>query len=309
MTDADRLFRFTLIVPAALADLAVAELWDLAPEGFEEHEDRASDGDGPGVRYVLYASAAAVDALAAGLQELVERLAQQAQGGVSLEADDIPDQNWREAWKVHFTLQRVPPFVIRPSWIEYEPAPGEHVIHLDPGSAFGTGLHESTRLCLRALAAVAAEGTSPGRVLDFGTGTGILGIGACRLFPCEVVAVDDDPLALTACDENIARNGVRERFALALALPPDLAPVGLTLANVSRPVLVEHAAALVAATVPGGALVLSGLLVGDEAAVVEAFAGAGATLRERTQENDWIALRLQRSPAGAAAGGATGAEG
>ncbi|MDY0000604.1 MAG: 50S ribosomal protein L11 methyltransferase [Polyangia bacterium] len=288
------LHRFSLQVEMAAAELALAELWDIAPEGFEEHE-AGLPGEDLAARFVLYASAEDAPRLAMSLQGLAERLERVTGLATSLESETIPDQNWRETWKVHFTLQRVPPFVIRPSWIEYTPSPDEQVIHLDPGSAFGTGLHESTRLCLRAIATLASQGASPGSVLDFGAGTGILGIAACRLFPCRVLAVDDDPLALSACDENSARNGVRELFRLEPALPPGGAFSNLTLANVSRPVLVEFAGALCDSTLPGGHLVLSGLLLGDADPVLEAFTKAGARLVEETRENDWLALRLARS--------------
>lgn len=290
------LHRFSLQVPLKGVDLAVAELGELAPEGFEECElPRRGGAAGTSPCYVLYARSEVAPALSASLEALAETLREATGEEVSLWSETLADQNWREAWKVHFTLQRVPPFVIRPSWIDYAASPGEHVIHLDPGSAFGSGLHESTRLCMRAIAALRAEGLSPREVLDFGTGTGILGIAACLLFPCHVLAVDDDPLALTACEENASRNDVWQRFRLAPALPEEPVGADLTLANVSRPVLIEKASALVDATAPEGSLVLSGLLLSDEKPVLEAFERRGARLRECTRENDWLALRLVRS--------------
>lgn len=292
MDDPALLHRFSLVVPPSGADLAVGELMDLAPEGFEEEE--APHPGGARTCFRLWARPEHAEALAASLGALASLLREETGEEVTLHTETVPDQNWREAWKVHFTLQRIGPFVVRPSWIDYDPAPGEQLIHLDPGSAFGTGLHETTRLCLRSLADLAARRASPRRVLDFGTGTGILGIAACRLFPCRVLAVDSDPLALAACEENAERNGVADRFTLGSTLAEDRERADLVLANVSRPVLVEVASALVQSTAPGGTLVLSGLLLGDEAAVVEAYALVGATPKARTQENDWLALELGR---------------
>lgn len=303
------LHRLALEIPRELGDLTVAELWDLCPQGFEEHDVLSPAGDATGWRYVLHASPKEAEVLSSALALMADRLRSLTTGAIHIEADRILEENWREAWKVHFTLQRVSPFVICPSWIEYSPEVDEHVIHLDPGSAFGTGLHESTRLCLRAIAALARlaegvafeDGSSPGhlalpqRVLDFGTGTGILGIAACRLFPCQVLAVDNDPLALTACEENARKNHVEGQFQRAQALSGAQSSFDLTLANVSRPVLVDEAPTLVNATSPGGTMVLSGLLVDDAEDVLRAFLACGASLVQQTQENDWIALRLVRS--------------
>ncbi len=288
MHDSDVLIRFTLQVAAAAVDEALITLWELAPQGFEEHDAGAGD-----MRFVLYAEPDEAPTLSAALLELVDELGMDG-GPAQLDEDRIANENWREAWKVNFTLQRIGRFVIRPSWIEYTAAPGEHVIHLDPGAAFGSGLHETTRLCLQALDALAAESRRFTRVLDFGTGTGILGIAATRLWSCEVWAVDDDPLALQACQENAERNDVAARFTLRRALPPPAPPYDLVLANIQRPVLLEHSRALTERLAPGGELVLSGLLTGDEAEIRAAYQATGCGVRERTQDKDWIALRVAR---------------
>ena len=353
--DHPTLFRFSLSLPCTAADDAVAALWELAPNGFEEEEEGAGETASAGqqrVTYRLYAEPPEAEGLRAGLEALLPGWQKRHGPAVELREERLPNRNWREAWKEHFTLQRVGPFVIRPSWIPYEPAAGERVIHLDPGSAFGSGLHETTRLCLLALPALPAEGAVPTEVLDFGTGTGILAIAACLLWPCRVVAVDDDPLARVACRENAERNDVSARIQTGARLPglasadpaadaavdaepvPDGSADGsadasadgsadasadgsadasadgsadasadasaaapsydLVLANIQRPVLLEHAAALVARTAVGGHLILSGLLAADEARLCEAYQAHGLTLCGVQRQGDWIALRLTR---------------
>ncbi|MFH2007453.1 MAG: 50S ribosomal protein L11 methyltransferase [bacterium] len=293
MRDPDTLLQLTLTVPMALADDVAGRLAELCPEGFEERE---APGEAV-TRYVVYGVDGKEEALRLQIDALARELGRGPGGAlVTVESDSLANENWREAWKVHFQLQHVDRFVIQPSWLTYEPRPGEHVIHLDPGSAFGTGLHESTRLCLRALAALQAEGFTPARVLDFGCGTGILALGATLLWTgCEVVAVDNDPLAVRACEENVARNGQGARIAAAEALPA-APPWALTVANVSRPVLVGLASTLARATAPDGRLVLSGLLEGDREAVEAAYAAAGAETLRVEQEGEWLVMVLRRSP-------------
>jgi len=279
-----------LTVPAVAADATVGALAELSPQGFEEHGE---EGPPPQVRFVVYGEPSSAAGLRTAMEALVGVLTAEHGDGVRLVSSEIPQQNWREAWKVHFTLQRVPPFVVRPSWIDYTPADAEHLIHLDPGSAFGTGIHETTRLCLRALATLDAQGRAPQEVLDFGCGTGILGIGACLLWPCTVVAVDDDPYAISACEENAERNGFAERIQARDRLPRSRS-FQLVLANVSRPVLVDFAGPLARTLASDGRLVLSGLLVTDREAICEAYQGVGLEVIGETQETDWLCLVLGR---------------
>lgn len=314
MSSPEILHRLSLTVGSSWAEWVLAELAELAPEGFEEHEE--PDGR---VRYVLYALPEARDdlrrrleALAASVRPALSEGAAggaRAQGvgewaGASLGESTLPNENWREAWKAHFQLQRIGRFVIRPSWIPYDASPDEHVIHLDPGSAFGSGLHATTRLCLETLLSLADEGREVRRVLDFGAGTGILSLGSCALFPCTALAVDDDPLARQATQENAERNGVGARITAGEVLPSgsavgsDGSRFDLILANIQRPVLLEHAAALVSLMTLKGDLVLSGLLLGDEASILDAYGSLGLRALAKTQQDEWIALRFGRSDRG-----------
>jgi ribosomal protein L11 methyltransferase len=179
-------------------------------------------------------------------------------------ATAIPEAEWRDAYKRYFKPTRLTrQLVVVPSWERYRPEPGDLEIHIDPGQAFGTGSHATTRLVLAALQAAADAGDQPARILDFGTGSGILSIAAALLFPgAELAAIDNDPLAVDAAVENLARNGVGDRVAAlccddpaALSIEPDL-----VLANIQRGVLVPAAPALTRLAAASATLLLSGLL-------------------------------------------------
>jgi ribosomal protein L11 methyltransferase len=161
--------------------------------------------------------------------------------------------------------------VIVPSWESHVAAPDDVVIDLDPGMAFGTGTHASTRIVLEQMQAR----PRPARVLDVGAGSGILAIAAAKLWPgARAIAIDNDPIAVAACAENCARNGVS---VACEETPVHLVPgeFELVLANIQAHVLYELRDALVARMAPGGAIILSGLLAAQAEGVVAAFEQAG----------------------------------
>ncbi len=185
--------------------------------------------------------------------------------------EPLEEQPWERAWMEHFKPQRFG----RRLWIcptgMTVPEADAVVVDLDPGLAFGTGTHPTTALCLEWL-----DGASPAgrRVLDYGCGSGILGIAALKLGAAEVVAVDHDPQALTATRENARRNGVADRIR---AVSPDEVPAGqadLVLANILSNVLVELAPTLISRLARGGRLVLSGILEEQAESVATAYAPA-----------------------------------
>ncbi len=134
----------------------------------------------------------------------------------TLRVQQIEEQDWADAWKQHYTIQRIGErMVVVPSWLEYAAQPGDLVLRLDPGMAFGTGLHSTTQLCVALLERYVQPGN---HVLDLGCGSGILAITAANLGAGAVLALDTDPIAVDTTHENIARNGV------ALALSDDRRP-------------------------------------------------------------------------------------
>lgn len=205
----------------------------------------------------------------------------------------IHETDWAEAWKKHFPVLRIGRHVvIRPTWRRHRATPDDVVLALDPGMAFGTGLHPTTRLCLAALERIADEGRLDGaRVLDVGCGSGILAIAAARFGAARVLGVDTDPIAIEATAANARRNAVARRIrARHGTLPSGGGPFDVVLANLIASLLIELAAALRAELRPGGTLLASGIFVDREADVRAAFDGADLHVTRRSGEGDWVAL-------------------
>jgi len=241
----------------------------------------------------------------------------------ALSVRPLEEEDWANAWKQHYTIQRLGArTVIVPSWLEYEPLPDDIVLRLDPGMAFGTGLHPTTQLCIGFIEQYVTPGMP---VLDLGCGSGILAIAAARL-GAKVLALDTDAIAVTATRENVDRNDVAGQVSVAqgslgggAALDHWLYPttddgrpttedsdnqlsvVGrpssfdLIVANIIARVLSALAADMAGALTAGGTLIASGIIADREHEVVAAFAEAGLMPLERRQEGDWVALVYRKS--------------
>lgn len=215
---------------------------------------------------------------------------------------EVHEEDWADAWKTHFPVMRLGRrIIIKPTWRDYQPASDDIVIALDPGMAFGTGLHPTTRLCLAGLERWGDDGLVEGaRVLDVGSGSGILGLAAAHLGAGSVHAVDTDPIAVEATRENAARNGVAIETARG-SVPLDIGPFDLVFANLVASLLVELATGLTVAVRPGdgtagsgGRLLASGIFIDREPEVRRALAAAGMRVVRREQERDWVVLDLER---------------
>jgi ribosomal protein L11 methyltransferase len=210
-----------------------------------------------------------------------------------LEHDVVRDEDeWRDVWKKFFTPRKVGRFVIVPGWENYSPAPGETVIDMDPGRAFGTGGHPSTRLCLQAISQLDAID----RFLDVGCGSGVLAIATAKGFPrSSGIGVDIDPDSVEVSRENGARNGIAERVSFSNTPVEEVhGPFDLVLANILPDVLVPLAPVLAARLSPGGNIVLSGILVELADHVEQVYCTNGLVLRDRLDEEGWRALVLER---------------
>lgn len=197
----------------------------------------------------------------------------------------IADEDWLESWKSQFTPIRIGPFFIRPSWSD---AREEGIpLVLDPGMAFGTGLHPTTRQCLDAVGSLDLDGRS---VLDVGTGSGILAIAAAKRGARPVVAVDNDPLAVRAAIDNAQRNDARVEVREGSA--GDAAGTfDVVLANLVADVIVAIAPDLRARV--GGTLVCAGIVEAKAAGVEQALAAQGLGVVDRAQTDDWVRLTLR----------------
>jgi ribosomal protein L11 methyltransferase len=203
---------------------------------------------------------------------------------------------WRDEWKKHFAPFKLTSRVtIRPPWESYEPRdPGEIVLELEPGRAFGTGLHATTSLVARAMEKLAPR-LAGAAVLDVGTGSGILALVAIALGAARVRAIDVDPEAVAVTIENARRNDCESRIAASATPLSEVAEdFDVVVANIEARVLIDLAAALAARVRPGGVLILSGVLSGQEADVLRAF-GSFRTIA-LASEGDWIALILSADP-------------
>jgi ribosomal protein L11 methyltransferase len=211
----------------------------------------------------------------------------------ALRVRSVEDRDWAEAWKAGYEPQRIGRLVIVPSWLEPPNGTDAAVLRLDPGMAFGTGLHPTTRACLSLMQEVKPM---PARVLDVGCGSGILGIAALALGAETVDAVDTDPEAVGATTANAAANGFAERLSVRQASLDDASaePYQLILANLVAAVLVELAPRLASHLVPGGRLLASGIMDGRGAEVEDALAGAGLVCEERRHDCEWVSLRMRR---------------
>jgi len=210
---------------------------------------------------------------------------------------ELKESDWETAWKAHFTLLKVGRhLVIKPSWIDYEPQPGEAIIELDPGMAFGTGYHPTTRMCLEALEDLVQPGAN---VLDMGTGSGILALGAAHLGASSVLALDIDPTAVKVARKNLKASGVGKTVVLARGgLPHRLAPekhFDLATANISAKTIREKAPYLFRTLKPGGTLIASGVLETQHDELVESMTSVGFAFQKTYCIDDWVALLFSRS--------------
>ena len=212
--------------------------------------------------------------------------------GVEIVAKPVQQADWETSWREFFGV--VDPggrVVVVPSWIDHEAPSGVLVLRIDPGQAFGTGHHETTRLCLAAL-----EGAiSPGdRFLDIGTGSGILSIAAIRLGAESGVALDTDPIAVEVARANCATNSVAERVQISLGTldGSDGDKFDVVVANVFADPLIRMAPAFALVVRSAGRLILSGVVASDSGRVLDAMASVGFQCQAMRYESDWCALEF-----------------
>lgn len=206
---------------------------------------------------------------------------------------ELADEDWANAWKAHYHPFRVGQRLwIQPSWLALDAERAEDVIlTLDPGMAFGTGLHPTTQMCLQAIEQLTRPGIT---MLDVGTGTGILAIAAAKLGAGAVLGVDNDRLAVAAATENAAKNDVARQITICEGTLADVppAPYDLVVVNILAPVIVGllREGGLLGYVAPAGQLVLSGIIDEQAPGVNAALTAAGGVVRETLTVRDWVAI-------------------
>ena len=284
-------FVLVLLAPPDELEILAAELFDLGASGVELQE--------PG-QLLMPGTAALPAGLGRCLGHFTER-EMAVEAAAELERFEavpveVPEQDWSVSWRAHHKPMRIGPRVIvHPPWDAPQVAPGEVRVAIDPGMAFGTGSHPTTALCLERLDELLAE--RPGAdVLDIGTGSGILAIGAALLGAGRVCGTENDPVALEAARRGAALNGLAPgRLELLLAEPDQVPGIfGVVVANILLNTLVELAPAIAARVAPSGRLVLSGLLADQGEEAEAAYRAQGLRTLGRKQREEWIRVEMER---------------
>ncbi|MCQ4086162.1 50S ribosomal protein L11 methyltransferase [Saccharibacillus sp. JS10] len=228
-------------------------------------------------------------------------------GNPTYETRVVDEEEWATAWKAYYKPLKVSDtLTIKPVWEEYEASEGERIIELDPGMAFGTGTHPTTALCLRALESIVKGGED---VIDVGTGSGILAIGAMKLGAKQVLALDLDPVAVKSAQENVALNGLSEQVTvkesdLLSVLRPEghgasadigvQLPVQIVVANILAEIILLFTNDVYEALQPGGLYLASGIYKDKEQAVHDGLIAAGLTIRHVHREEEWLAFVAEK---------------
>ena len=223
-------------------------------------------------------------------------------GECLIEESQTEDVDWVNNWKQYFHQFYVDDILIIPSWEDVSPDDEDKmIIHIDPGTAFGTGMHETTQLCIRQLRKYVTEST---RILDVGCGSGILGMLALKFGAAYSVGTDLDPCAIDATYENMEVNGItRDRYEVMIGNIIDDKEIqdkvgygcyDIVVANILADVLVELTPVIVSQLKPGGIYITSGIIDDKEETVTEAVKAAGLTVLDVTYQGEWVCVTARK---------------
>ncbi|MBN1548979.1 MAG: 50S ribosomal protein L11 methyltransferase [Syntrophaceae bacterium] len=219
-------------------------------------------------------------------------------GRVSYSQEAIEDPDWGEQWKKYFKPLRVSrEIVIKPSWERYTPQGGDIVIEIDPGMAFGTGQHASTRMCLEALEDIISKdrAVQGWQVLDVGTGTGILGIACAKLGAEKILCLDIDRKAVSIARENVQVNEVADRVKVSSRDVTNLdGAFDLIVANLTEKLLIKLRPTLISLLRPRGYLVISGIIADNRLMIEDNFLAGPLSLHHTLTEEEWICYVLKK---------------
>lgn len=216
-------------------------------------------------------------------------------GTLSLETQTVRNENWADSWKQFYKPFRAGiHLVIKPTWESFDAEAGDHIIEIDPGMAFGSGTHETTGMCLEMLEKIIHGGEY---VIDVGTGSGILAIGAAMTGAGHVLAIDIDPDAVRVAEENVIHNGVGEAVTVREGNLLEKADevCDICVANIIADVICSFAGPLTAHIRPGGYFICSGIVAERESSVRDALLSADYEILETAHRGEWVAFLSRRS--------------
>lgn len=271
--------KFTFTIPEHLQEYFIAELLDLDFYGFEQFDNRME-------------AFVEISRFNDSHREYIEQLAALFPDVLFTEEEEIEEQNWNETWEQSVKPQRIGKFLVKPTWSDEKPTEDEILLEIDPKMAFGTGYHATTRLILRELEKMPLKGK---KVMDAGTGTGILAIASIKLGASEATGFDIDPWSYDNATENLYINGVQDQIQIRFGGIEQIREnelFDITIANINRNVIIEIMPFLVDHTQPGGQICISGLLHTDEEIIRERISEVPVHLLGVEREEEWILFRL-----------------
>jgi len=285
-----RWIKLTFQISDNLADLSAAFIADITGKGVEQ--SMPLEAHSPLLTTVTgYLDN---DDIENNVEEQIRAFLQHLCGvAPNIHLEEIVEEDWGINWKKHFKPVRVSQkIIVKPTWEPYLVSHDEIIIEIDPGLAFGTGLHASTRLALQLVEACFSDNSKPQKVLDVGTGTGILGIAAAKLGAHLVLGIDNDADAIACARDNIRQNGVDSIMTVSEKTMEMLKDqYDLVVANITSDILQNLAPQLIESMAPKGKLVLAGILAGEQAKTIErTFVNRNLTLLTSPLEGEWQAF-------------------
>jgi len=274
--------KLVINVPGETQEYVIAELMEMDFYGFEQSDDQL----------IAYVEKPRFND---SNRETIEQMIASLPGAKFVEFSDMAEKNWNETWEAGIQPQSIGDFLVRPTWSLKEPRDDQILLEIDPKMSFGTGYHATTRLMLRQLSKLNCEGK---RVLDAGTGTGILAIAACKRGASRVIGFDYDPLCEKNATENAAINAIGSQLEIRLGgfeTVESEKAFNIILANINRNVILEFLDQMISLLDKKGKLCLSGLLKTDESTVMEKLARYPVQVTDKQTEDEWMLLQIEYS--------------